>query len=258
MKQNRPLSFYMYAIEQMIVVEFKKGHFQKVLGQLWWVIEPLMMSMLYYILTVVLFKSKGSEEHFMFIFFAVIIWRLFSRSVENSSLSITSAGGILKQTNFPIFIVVLAPLFFEIANFFIALFVVLVLTTLLGNTPSWHIIYLPLLLAEQFMLILFFALLFSLAGVYFRDLRPLVTFTLAIWFYLSPGIYPVSLIPAKYLPFFELNPFYSLFVDYKNIFVNHVDINVLSHIGHFFFYTILVLLASLIFVKSSKNIYKYL
>lgn len=258
MRQNRSLSFYIYAIEQMILVEFKKGHFQKILGQLWWIIEPFMMSLLYYILTVVLFRSQGSQEHFIFIFFAVIIWRWFARSVENSSLSITSSAGILKQTNFPVFIVVLAPLFFEMANFFISLSVVIVITTLLGNSPSWHIIYLPLLLLEQFMLIFSFALLFSLVGVYFRDIRPLVTFSLAIWFYLSPGIYPVSLIPQKYLPYFELNPFYSLFVDYKNIFVTHAPIDVLSHLTHLFFYTFTVLLAGFIFIKFSKNIYKYL
>lgn len=258
MKQNRPLSFYLYAIEQMILVEFKRGHFQKMLGQLWWVIEPLFMSMLYYILTVVLFRSPGSQEHFIFIFFAVVIWRWFARSVENSVLSITSAGGILKQTNFPVFIVVLSPLIFEMANFLISLTVVLVITTILGNFPSWHLLYLPLLMIEQFMLIFSFALLFSLGGVYFRDIRALVTFVLGIWFYLSPGIYPVSLIPAKYLPYFQLNPFYSLFIDYKNIFVVHTSIDIFSHIIHILIYTIMVLLAGLIFKKSSKNIYKYL
>lgn len=258
MKQNRSLSFYLYAIEQMILVEFKKGHFQKVLGQLWWILEPLLMSLLYYILTVVLFKSQGSKEHFMFIFFAVIIWRWFARSVENSSLSITSSAGILKQTNFPVFIVVLAPLFFEITNFFISLTVVLIITTLLGNIPSWHLTYLPLLLLEQFLLIFTFSLLLSLIGVYFRDIRPLVTFSLAIWFYLSPGIYPVSLIPVKYLPYFELNPFYILFVDYKNIFVTHTEINILTHFGHSLLYSFTLLLASFIFLKFSKNIYKYL
>lgn len=258
MKQNRSLSFYLYAIEQMILVEFKRGHFQKMLGQLWWVIEPLFMSMLYYILTVVLFRSPGSQEHFIFIFFAVIIWRWFARSIENSVLSITSAGGILKQTNFPVFIVVLAPMIFEMLNFLISLSVVIIITTLLGNFPTWHILYLPLLMLEQFLLIFTFSLVFSLGGVYFRDIRALVTFALGIWFYLSPGIYPVNLIPAKYLSYFQLNPFYSLFVDYKNIFVLHVSIDILSHILHILFYFITVLFAGFIFNKSSKNIYKYL
>lgn len=258
MKKRDTLNFYLYAIEQMILVEFKRGHFQKVLGQLWWVIEPLFMSMLYYILTVVLFKYNGSKEHFIFIFFAVVIWRWFARSLENSTLSITSAGGILKQTNFSVLLVVIAPLLFEMINFFIALMVVLIITTLLGNIPFLTIVYLPILLIEQFLLIISFSLIFSLVGVYFRDIRPLITFALGILFYLSPGIYPVSLIPEQYLFYFQLNPFYDLFVDYKNIFVNGILPDVGSHIFNIGIYSITSLIALNIFRKYSKNIYKYL
>jgi lipopolysaccharide transport system permease protein len=258
MKKRTSLNFYLNALEQMILVEFKRGHFQKVLGQLWWIIEPLFMSMLYYILTVVLFRYNGSKEHFIFIFFAVVIWRWFARSLENSSLSITSAGGILKQTNFSVLLVVIAPLVFEMINFFIALTVVLVITSLLGNIPSLTIIYLPILLLEQFLLILSFSLIFSLIGVYFRDIRPLITFVLGILFYLSPGIYPVSLIPEKYLFYFQLNPFYDLFVDYKNIFVNDTPPDVASHVINIGIYSITSLIALYVFRQYSKNIYKYL
>ena len=197
-------------------------------------------------------------DHLHFIFFAVVIWRWFSRTLENSTTFITASAGIIKQTNFPILIVALSPLIFEMISFFIGLFVTIVVTSILGNFPSWHIVYFPILFVEQLLLIMTFSLLFSIISVYIRDVRHIVTFVLSIWFYVSPGIYPARLIPKAYLDIFKMNPFYILFVDYKKIFVTHTSFDLMPHFINIGFYTITLLIAIYIFKKLSKNIYKYL
>lgn len=202
--------------------EAKTRIFDKVFGQLWLLIEPIIMAGLYYFITTVVFSYGGEQRQFLFILTAVIFWRWFSRTVDGSPWAIIGYAAVLKQTRFPVIMVVLA--FMATEMFFFAMsFVVLILfLALYGHFPNLHYVYLPLVMITQFSITLFLTLIFSALGTFVKDLGGLLFAFTSVWWYLSPGIYPVSKIPADWMWLYMLNPFAHILPAYRDIMIDNV------------------------------------
>ena len=81
--------------------------FDKALGQAWLLLEPIVMAVLYFFITTVIFTYSGEQRQFLFILTSVVFWRWFSRTIDGAPLSIIGYGAVLKQTRFPVIMVVL-------------------------------------------------------------------------------------------------------------------------------------------------------
>jgi len=86
---------------------------------------------------------------------------------------------------------------------------------------SVQMLWLPLIIVIQLLFTLGLAVVFSVVGVYFRDLQNILQFGLRMWFYLSPGLFSIAdrIPPRLRTIYMILNPFASLFNAYKNILV---------------------------------------
>lgn len=206
-------------VRYIVASELRARVFDKALGMFWLLLEPLIIAGLYYLLTVVVFKQKVESNHFLFILVAVVFWRWFSKSVDNSPNMISGYGGILKQTNFPVHLLILVSMGTEFVMLGFGFLVLLVMLCSYGMYPNLAYIYLPFVMAAQFFFILPFVLLFSVLGTFFKDLGGFLYAFTSVWFYLSPGIYPTSRIPAKYMWVYKLNPFAHIFPAYRDILI---------------------------------------
>ena len=80
-------------------------------------------------------------------------------------------------------------------------------------------LFLPIILAVQLMLILGLGLACAALNVYFRDVRSLLVLGLQVWFYASPIIYPVTMVPENLRPFYFLNPMAGIIVAYRDVLI---------------------------------------
>jgi ABC-type polysaccharide/polyol phosphate export permease len=92
-----------------------------------------------------------------------------------------------------------------------------------GYTPNWTwLIGIPYLLAVEALLIMGIVLFIASLDVYFRDLEHLTdVFVGLIWFYLTPVIYPLSIVPEKYHAWVLLNPMASLIEGWRDLFLHN-------------------------------------
>ncbi len=196
--------------------------FDKALGQAWLLLEPIVMALLYFFITTVIFTYSGEQRQFLFILTSVVFWRWFSRTIDGAPLSIIGYGAVLKQTRFPVIMVVLGFMATETFFFLMSFIVLAAFLGWHGAFPTTAYVYLPLVVAAQFSLMLFLTVVFAVIGTFIKDLSGVLYAVTGIWWYLSPGIYPVSKIPEQYLWIYMLNPFAHILPAYRDILIDGV------------------------------------
>lgn len=211
------LEYYRDLVYEAVRAELGARHFGKLLGPLWWLLEPLLMASLYFFITTVMFSFSGGTHFLMLILTSVIAYRWFSKTIDASPALVTSYQGVLKQTNFPVTVLLFVNVVTEAMFFLFGLAILLAASWLAGFPPSPALLALPLVILVEGTLILGIASFLALAGVYVRDLAQVVWLGTSVLFYLSPGIYPIERVPAGLRPFYGLNPFATILPSYVTV-----------------------------------------
>src|SRR5258706_5416597 len=176
-------------IAYLVRADLKKKGSDTLLGNIWWVVDPLLTMLVYVILVSVILRNT-KEAYPLFIFCAILPWKWFSASVNGAITSITTRERIIKQVNFPKLVLPIADAVGGIVNFAFGL---IPLTALLvffyPNHLSAWVLLIPVVAAVQFVFTLGVAILASAITVFFRDLGNVAGHALRIWFYLSPALY---------------------------------------------------------------------
>src|SRR5918992_4298595 len=87
-------------IRYMVSANMKRTHVDTVLGQVWWVLDPLLQMAIYVVLIEIIF-NRGTPDYPLFIFAAILPWKWFSISLGAATGSITGREGLIRQVQFP-------------------------------------------------------------------------------------------------------------------------------------------------------------
>ncbi|MFZ5845089.1 MAG: ABC transporter permease [Patescibacteria group bacterium] len=189
--------------------ELRARYKYTVLGFLWLVLNPvLQMLIIGFIFT--FFIKKPIEHYYYFLFTGLLIWNFFSLSLAKTTPSIVHERTLIKKAKFPRAVI---PLSIILANFFHTLlaFIIFLIPVAFLGTFSFN--KLPLLFISLLLLLAFtvgFGLLTAALNVRFRDVNFFTQALLIVWFYASPIIYPLSMIPAKIHWLWFINPLSSM------------------------------------------------
>lgn len=197
--------------------ELRAKVFQKALGMVFLAIEPIMTAFVYYVLTFIILGSHVTSTQFMTIYISVTFWRWMSKTIDGSPNLFPTYASILKQTNFSVASLVFAYCGIEFVNFVISLVVLVIVCIAFGFYPNaaYPLLIFPML-AEAGITVLL-TVVFSSCGVFIRDLQGFLSSVTGVWFYLSPGIYPIEKVPASLLWIYYLNPFAHILPAYQDI-----------------------------------------
>ena len=137
--------------------------------------------------------------------------------------SFAGNGALIKKVYFPRFVLPLATVLNNGVQYALSIPVLVLLLLVGGYTPNWTwLIGIPYLLVVEAALIMGVVLLIASLDVYFRDLEHLTdVFVGLIWFYLTPVIYPLSIVPEKYHDLVLLNPMASLIEGWRQLFLHN-------------------------------------
>ncbi len=187
-------------------------------GQVWLVINPLLLAAVYFVLVNVLASQPKGLEYFAHLTAGLFLFYFVSTSMLTGAQSVTGAGKLLMNTAFPRLLIPLSAVRTAFFRFLPTVPVYLVFHLMAGNPWTWKT---PLSLVFLAMIIAFalgLAAIFSTLQVYFRDASSFLPYFVRIWLYLSP----VILLPEQLSKFGAAeyaNPLFSLLGGYTDLLV---------------------------------------
>lgn len=210
-------------IRYLVQADLKKKGSDTFLGNLWWVLDPLLQMAVYVILVTLIFQ-RTTPDYPLFIFAAILPWKWFTSSVYDGITSVVGQERLIKQIQFPKIILPTATTFAGIANFAFGLIALAGLLVLFyADRISWHLVFIPVIAAVQFVFTMAFGYIVAGVNVFFRDIANVARHLLRLWFYLSPGLYGASSIESLHdknpivYQIMVINPFYTFFESYRDV-----------------------------------------
>jgi lipopolysaccharide transport system permease protein len=186
------------------------------MGYVWWVLEPLLNTVLFYVILVAVLE-QSSAGSISFLLVGAITWQWFNASLLNAAPSIFEAGGMLKQIYLPKFILPLISILTSSWKFLFLFLLLLAWCWATGHAPGITYLALPLLLVLQFGIILVFTLPVALAIPYFPDARVAIDALLRSVMLVSGIFFPVEKLPPAFHFYFYLNPMAVLIEAYRAV-----------------------------------------
>ena len=195
-----------------------KGSF---LGVLWTFMNPLLMTLVYAIVFPFLMKGASYEHYTTFLIIGILAWNWFGTCISQGTYSVLGNGGIIKKVYFPREIIPISVVTGEAINFLISTVIILGFVIFSGMGLSRFMIFYPLILITQYLVILAFSFIVSSVCVYLRDLQHFIGIALQLLFYAAPIVYSPNAIPAEYQWILKYNPMTYIINAYRSIFYEH-------------------------------------
>ncbi|MFC2043375.1 ABC transporter permease [Chloroflexota bacterium] len=195
---------------------------QSILGWLWIIIQPVATVAIFSIIfTYFVPIDTGSIPYIVFSYTAVIPWTFFSSSLTDMASSVVDNIGLVTKIFFPREILPVAAMLARLLDFGVA-YCLLFILMLFYQVPITLIgvLFLPIILVIQIILIIGVGLLLAAMNVFYRDVKSMLTLILQLWFYASPIIYPVSSVPQRLRPLYFLNPMAGIIESYRDVLLN--------------------------------------
>jgi homopolymeric O-antigen transport system permease protein len=142
----------------------------------------------------------------IFYFSALLPWQLFAYALSNSSNSLVNNSNLITKVYFPRLIIPLSSTLAGVVDFFLAFLVLIGMMLYYGIMPTPTLLLLPLFILFAIVTSLATSLWLSALNVRYRDVRFTIPFLTQIWLFITPIVYPSSLIPEKFRFLYGLNP----------------------------------------------------
>lgn len=198
----------------MTVRHLRGQYKQSILGYAWAVVNPLsqMVIMSFVFATIMRFGSDGETPFALFLFVGLLPWIFFSQALSAATDSVIGASSLVTKVYFPREVLPTAAVFTKIVDLGFGLMILAGIMLYYGHPPESTSVWLPVLFFIHLLFTLGLSYPLAALNLFFHDVRFLVGVTLTLWFYLTPVIYPLSIVPDKYAFIYDLNP-NALFID---------------------------------------------
>ena len=217
MKVFKNLYEYRELLKSSIKKDVGGKYKNSVLGVLWSFLYPLLQIAVYAIVFPLIMRSN-MENYTVFVCCGLIPWNFFSTAISRSSFTMIENGNILKKVYFPREILPISVVTSEAVNFVISTIIILAFVLGTGMGLTWYVIFYPVILLIQYILLIGISLFVSSITVYFRDLQHFIGIALQLLFYATPIVYATNIIPESYQWILRLNPMTFIIDGYRAIF----------------------------------------
>lgn len=195
---------------------------QSKLGGLWIIINPLSQVLIYALILSNILAAKLPEidnkyAYAIYLMAGLLGWNLFSDIINRCMILFIAQANIMKKMSFPRITLPAIAVGSSIINNLMLFIAILGIFALLGHEFSLVMLWLIPLTLLVVLFALGLGLILGVMNVFVRDIGQGFTVILQVWFWFTPIIYPVNIIPERYLPLMHLNPMYSIVDAYHQI-----------------------------------------
>jgi lipopolysaccharide transport system permease protein len=218
------LTHYRDLIRELVLRDIRVRYKRSVLGFAWTLANPLLYLVVFYFV----FKMAleiNIPRFGVFAFTGIIVWNWFQSSVAQSGAAIVGNRELVRSPGFPTDILPLVTVTSNLVNLLVALVVLAGYQLTIGGGLESQVLFLPVLIGVQFILILSIAYVVAGINVVFRDLGHLVVVVLQMMFFLTPIFYDASMIPEQYQTLYRLNPMVHIVEAYRSVLLGESGIN---------------------------------
>ena len=191
-----------------------KGSF---LGVLWSFVNPLLSVIIYAI--VFHYIMRFNIDHYVIYLIAgVIPWTFFTTAVQTGMNSVLFNADIIKKVYFPRIILPISSVTSALVNFLISCIIIIIFVIFSGVGLSIYLIFLPVIAIIQYLFTLGIVFVLSGIEIYVRDIEHIINFIIGMFFYLTPILYTIDLVPEQFHFIIDINPMAHIINAYHNIF----------------------------------------
>lgn len=209
---------YLMYIKRDIVTQYK----QTILGPLWYLIQPLMTTIMYMFVFAKLagIPTDGIPQP-LFYMAGITLWNYFSTCFSSCSSVFAANSGVFGKVYFPRLVVPLSSCTSNLIRMaiqllmFVMIYIYYVASGKFEVNISWSLLLFPLLILMVGLHAMSWGLLISSWTTKYRDLNFLIAFGVQLLMYATPVIYPISFTPEAYRSLLEINPLTPIFEAFK-------------------------------------------
>lgn len=217
---------YRYSIillSQLVITDFKLRYQGSVLGYAWSLLRPLMIFLVLYVVFVKFLKIGSGIEHYpIYLLLGIVLWNFFAEMTTTSLSSIVSRGDLIRKIKIPRWTIVLSSSFSALINLFLNLLVVGVFMIFNRVDLLKTGLIFPFLLLEIYVFALGVSLILATMYVKLRDVNYIWEVVMQALFYLTPILYPVTLITNEaFRNLLFINPMAQTIQDARYSLVTH-------------------------------------
>lgn len=200
--------------------DVKVRYKQTVLGAAWAILRPVLTMVIFSVVfgTLARLPSDGLPYP-IFVFAALLPWTFFATAVGASGQSLVGSANLVSKVYFPRLIIPLASVGTALVDLLIATGILLAMMAWYGVGWTSNLLAAPLLLIGLVVAALGVGTLLSALTVAYRDFTHITPFLLQIWMYVTPVIYPVSIVPERWQWLLYLNPMTGLIEAFRSAFL---------------------------------------
>lgn len=213
----RPIRYHKYLLWQLTQREIKARYKQSFLGYAWVLANPLAQMLVYSFVFSLVFRFPSNDIPYqVFLFSALLPWTFLQSSITASTQSLVNNAPLLKKVAFPREIIPYAVVISKMIDLIFSSLVFVGLIAFFNvKLASTAYIFIPLL-AVQLMLTMGISLMLATFNLFYRDIQYLANLVLMIWMYMTPIVYPLSMVPDKYVKLYKLNPMVGIVEGYRS------------------------------------------
>lgn len=207
--------------------EFQSKFRNSMLGAAWMILNPLAMIVVYTVIFSQVMKARlpGVDSAFAYSIYlcaGVITWGLFAEITGRGQTVFIDNANLLKKLSFPRICLPVIVVLGAGVNFAIIFTLFTVFLVLSGSFPGWIFLAIVPVLVVQVIFAIGLGVVLGVLNVFFRDVGQLFSILLQFWFWLTPIVYPLDILPANIRPLIAWNPMVPLVTAYQRILVNGV------------------------------------
>ncbi|MEH2502798.1 lipopolysaccharide transport system permease protein [Bradyrhizobium sp. AZCC 1578] len=180
---------------------------QAVVGLLWVVLQPLLTTVIFTTVFVVFVRIPVQEQSYpLFAFAGIAVWQYFNRVVAEGGGSLVANSALITKVSFPRLIIPLVSPLAAALDALIAILVLVIIAKLVGAHVSWTVFFAPLVIVVVGLFGYAIALWVAPMNAVYRDVGIALPSIMQVLMYMSPIVYPASLVPERIRWLYELNP----------------------------------------------------
>jgi ABC-2 type transport system permease protein len=194
-------------VRRDLTVRYKRS----VVGFFWTMLSPLVLMVILTIVFSTIFRFEGIQHYEVYFLSEFVVWGFFQQTTVTTMQNLTVNGALLKRVRLPKSIFAVATTLSGLANLCLACIPLLAIMLVRHAPISAAMLFLPVSFLIIGMFTLGVALGLSALAVYFDDVSQMYQVASTGWMYLTPIIYPMSIVPERFRLFINLNPLTHLF-----------------------------------------------
>ncbi len=208
---------YKELLIELVKREIKAKYKQSILGYAWVILVPLInLIVLTVVFSFLVRIPTGGTPYPVFLFVGLVPWLFTANAITYATGSLVANSTLITKIRLPREVFPLASIFAKFIDFLLSILILVAILIAFGVTIHLTVLWVPIILFIQLLLIIGISFILSAINVFFRDVENVISVFITMWLYISPVLYPPELVPGEYRMIFNLNPMSGIINAYRN------------------------------------------